>query len=42
MHVDLVMNNTVNGMNILNFKMLAMHAETVKQYKVWLDNLVQQ
>ena len=42
---DLSMNYVIDGMTIFNcgFKFQnATHADTVKQYEVWLDNLVQQ
>ena len=39
------MNDAIDGMTIFNcgFKFQnASHVDTVKQYEVWLDNLVQQ
>ena len=39
------MNDAIDGMKIFNcgFKFQnTSHADTVKQYEVWLDNLVQQ
>ena len=46
MHIqDLTTNHTVDGIKILNcgFKFQnAIYADAVKQYEVWLDDLVQQ
>ena len=42
---DLAVNDAIDGMTIFNcgFKFQnATHADTVKQYEVWLNNLVQQ
>ena len=44
-HADLGVNDAVDGMTILNcgFKLQnATYVDTVKEYEVWLDNLVQQ
>ena len=44
MHKDLTANDTIDGMNIYNcgFEFQnATHVENVKQYKVWLHDLVQ-
>ena len=45
MHKDLAMNDTVDGMNIFNCGFEFQNAtcvDTVKQYEVWSNNLVQQ
>ena len=44
MDKDLTENDTVDGMKICNYGFEfqnATHAENVKQYKAWLDDLVQ-
>ena len=42
--LDLRMNNAVDDMNIFNcgFEFYIIRSDTVKQYEVWPDNLVQQ
>ena len=39
----LAINNAIDGIFNCKFKFHnAIHADTVKQYEIWLDNLVQQ
>ena len=42
---ELTMNDAIDGMKILIAGLIsrnAMHVDIVKQYEVWLDNLIQQ